>query len=41
MNKDALNIAILMDPIAVIDSRGDTSFALGLAAQARGHKLFY
>ncbi|MDD9842248.1 MAG: glutathione synthase [Alphaproteobacteria bacterium] len=41
MNKDALKIAIQMDPIADIDIQGDTSFALGLAAQARGHKLFY
>ena len=33
----ALTIAIQMDPIADIDITGDTSFALALEAQARGH----
>ena len=28
-----LRVAIQMDPIGAIDIRGDTSFALGLAAQ--------
>ncbi len=37
----ALKIAIQMDPIADIDIVGDTSFALGLEAQARGHELYY
>lgn len=37
----ALKIAIQMDPIADIDIVGDTTFALGLEAQARGHELFY
>jgi len=41
MDKNGLKIAIQMDPIADIDIRTDTSFALGLTAQARGHKLFY
>ena len=36
-----LNIAIQMDPIASIDIGGDTSFALGLEAQKRGHNLWY
>ena len=37
----ALKIAIQMDPIADIDIVGDTSFALALEAQARGHALYY
>ena len=36
-----LSIAIQMDPIDQIDIRGDTSFALSLAAQQRGHSLWY
>ena len=36
-----LRVAIQMDPIGSIDIRGDTSFALGLAAQSRGHQLSY
>ena len=36
-----LNIAIQMDPIGGIDINGDSTFALGLEAQARGHTLFY
>lgn len=35
-----LHIAIQMDPIDGIDIRGDTTFALALEAQRRGHKLF-
>ncbi len=35
-----LNVAIQMDPISGIDIRGDTTFALGLEAQKRGHDLF-
>ena len=35
-----LNVAIQMDSLAGIDIRGDTSFALGLEAQRRGHSLF-
>ena len=34
-----LNVAVQMDPIAGIDIRGDTTFALMLEAQARGHRL--
>jgi len=37
----SLRVAIQMDPISDIDILGDTSFALGLEAQARGHELFY
>ncbi|MSP42863.1 MAG: glutathione synthase [Alphaproteobacteria bacterium] len=36
-----LSVAIQMDPIAGIDINGDSTFALGLEAQARGHSLFY
>ena len=34
-------VALQMDPIGGIDIRGDTSFALALEAQRRGHDLFY
>jgi len=36
-----LKIACQMDPIERIDIRGDSTFALLLEAQARGHQLFY
>jgi glutathione synthase len=36
-----LNVAIQMDPIHAIDIGGDSTFALALAAQNRGHTLFY
>lgn len=36
-----LKIACQMDPIDRIDIRGDSTFALLLEAQRRGHKLFY
>ena len=36
-----LRVALQMDPISGIDIRGDTSFALALEAQKRGHELFY
>ena len=36
-----LHVAIQMDPIEKLDIKGDTSFALGLEAQARGHHLWY
>jgi glutathione synthase len=35
-----LHIAIQMDPIDAIDIRGDTTFALALEAQKRGHQIF-
>jgi glutathione synthase len=34
-------VAIQMDPIEKIDIGGDSTFALALEAQARGHRLFY
>jgi glutathione synthase len=36
-----LRIACQMDPIDKIDIRGDSTFALLLEAQRRGHELFY
>ena len=37
----SLNVAIQMDPIQSINIAGDSSFALMLSAQARGHELFH
>ena len=37
----ALTVAIQMDPIDRIDIKGDSTFALALEAQARGHRLYY
>ncbi|MDB5619834.1 MAG: glutathione synthase, partial [Tardiphaga sp.] len=36
-----LNIAVQMDPIARINFRGDSTFAMLLEAQKRGHTLSY
>ncbi|HEY0331599.1 MAG TPA: glutathione synthase [Rhodopseudomonas sp.] len=36
-----LNVAVQMDPIARINIRGDSTFALLLEAQKRGHRLSY
>ena len=36
-----LSVAIQMDPIHAIDIGGDSTFALALEAQNRGHTLFY
>jgi glutathione synthase len=36
-----LNVAVQMDPIARIDIRGDSTFALLLEAQQRGHTISY
>jgi glutathione synthase len=36
-----LNVAIQMDPIERIDIAGDSTFALALEGQARGHKFLY
>ena len=36
-----LNVAVQMDPIARINIRGDSTFALLLEAQRRGHGLSY
>jgi glutathione synthase len=37
----ALRVACQMDPIDRIDIRGDSTFALLIEAQRRGHELFY
>ena len=37
----ALNVAVQMDPIEKINIKGDSTFALMLEAQGRGHALFY
>ena len=39
--KMGLRVAVQMDPIQSIDITGDTSFALALEAQTRGHILYY
>ncbi|HEY9012410.1 MAG TPA: glutathione synthase [Devosia sp.] len=36
-----LKVAVQMDPIASINPRGDSTFAMMLEAQARGHQLAY
>jgi glutathione synthase len=36
-----LKVAVQMDPIARINIRGDSTFALLLEAQKRGHALSY
>jgi glutathione synthase len=36
-----LRVAVQMDPLDGINIEGDSTFALMLAAQARGHKLFH
>ncbi|MEO0871471.1 MAG: glutathione synthase, partial [Pseudomonadota bacterium] len=35
-----LKIAVQMDPIEKVNIKGDSSFALMLAAQARGHEVY-
>ncbi|PMZ24049.1 glutathione synthase, partial [Pseudomonas sp. FW306-02-F04-BA] len=37
----SLTVAVQMDPIAHINIAGDSTFALMLTAQQRGHKLFH
>ena len=37
----ALKIAVQMDPIQTINIKGDSTFAMMLEAQGRGHALFY
>ena len=37
----ALKVAVQMDPIESINIKGDSTFAMMLEAQARGHELFY
>src|SRR6476660_1980217 len=36
-----LKIAIQMDHVSTVNIAGDTTFALSLEAQRRGHKLFH
>ena len=36
-----LNVAVQMDPLESINIKGDSTFALMLSAQARGHRLFH
>ena len=36
-----LRVAVQMDPIAGVNIAGDSTFALMLAAQGRGHRLFH
>ena len=36
-----LSVAVQMDPIEKININGDSTFALMLEAQARGHELYY
>ncbi len=37
----SLNVALQMDPVETIDINGDSTFAIGLEAQKRGHKLYH
>ncbi|MGI9482712.1 MAG: glutathione synthase [Hyphomicrobiales bacterium] len=37
----SLKVAVQMDPVESIDISGDSTFALMLEAQSRGHELFY
>ena len=37
----SLRVAVQMDPLEMINVAGDSSFALMLAAQARGHSVFH
>ncbi len=37
----SLKIAVQMDPIEAVDISGDSTFAMMLEAQSRGHSLFY
>ncbi len=36
-----LNVAVQMDPMTTVDIHGDSTFALMLEAQARGHRLWH
>ena len=37
----ALNVAVQMDPLETINIAGDSTFAIMLSAQARGHRLWH
>ena len=36
-----LKVAFLMDPLEKLDLKGDTTFALALEAQKRGHLIYH
>lgn len=36
-----LNVAIQMDPIETVDIDADSTFAMALEAQQRGHRLWH
>src|ERR1051325_7344145 len=36
-----LRVAIQMDPIETVNIEGDSSFVMGLSAEARGHSLWH
>ena len=36
-----LNIAFLMDPLEILDLKGDTTYALALEAQKRKHEMLW
>src|ERR1700754_1722206 len=40
-NDMGLTVAVQMDPMETINIAGDSTFALMLSAQARGHTLFH
>ncbi|MEO7815350.1 MAG: glutathione synthase, partial [Sphingomicrobium sp.] len=37
----SITVAVQMDPLESIGIAGDSTFALMLSAQARGHRLFH
>ena len=37
----SLDVAVQMDPLESINIAGDSTFAIMLGAQARGHRLFH
>jgi glutathione synthase len=41
MSSSPLRVAVQMDPLETIGIAGDSTFALMLSAQARGHRLFH
>ncbi|MGE4652232.1 MAG: glutathione synthase [Myxococcota bacterium] len=41
MSDAPLDLAFVMDPLESIDIRGDTTFALMLEAQGRGHRIWF
>ena len=41
MSRASLTVALQMDPIGSVNIDGDSSFALALEAEARGHRLFH